>query len=71
MAWVAVQIQHYNMIPREEEVMFSSKPKRMKGIPKLWFDSNPYPNEILLPKGTIKKLIGRDLAWNDEPVEIK
>lgn len=25
---------------------------------------------IVLPKGTIKKLIGRELTWNDEPVEI-
>lgn len=25
---------------------------------------------ILVPKGTIKKLIGRDLTWEDEPVEI-
>ena len=24
-----------------------------------------------LPKGSIKKLIGKDLFWNDEPVELK
>lgn len=24
-----------------------------------------------LPKGSIKKLIGRDLYWSDEPVELK
>lgn len=24
-----------------------------------------------LPKGSIKKLIGRDLSWSDEPVELK
>ena len=24
-----------------------------------------------LPKGTIKKLIGRELTWDDEPVEFK
>lgn len=23
-----------------------------------------------LPKGSIKKLIGRELTWNDEPVEL-
>lgn len=23
----------------------------------------------IIPKGTIKKLIGRDLTWQDEPVE--
>jgi hypothetical protein len=25
---------------------------------------------IQLPKGTIKKLIGKDLTWDDEPVKI-
>lgn len=25
---------------------------------------------IVLPKGTIRKLIGRDLTWEDEPVEL-
>lgn len=31
----------------------------------------PKFNGVVLPKGTIKKLIGRDLSWNDEPVELK
>ena len=26
---------------------------------------------IELPKGSIKKLIGRELTWDDEPVELK
>lgn len=26
---------------------------------------------IELPKGSIKKLIGRELTWKDEPVELK
>ena len=26
---------------------------------------------IELPKGSIKKLIGKDLSWDNEPVEIK
>jgi hypothetical protein len=24
-----------------------------------------------IPQGSIKKLIGRELTWNDEPVELK
>lgn len=27
--------------------------------------------EMYLPHGSIKKLIGRELSWNDEPVELK
>lgn len=26
---------------------------------------------IRLPKGSIRKLIGRELTWEDEPVELK
>ena len=26
---------------------------------------------LALPKGSIKKLIGRDLTWEDNPVELK
>ena len=26
---------------------------------------------IILPKSSIKKLIGRDLTWEDKPVELK
>lgn len=26
---------------------------------------------IHIPKGSIKKLIGRELSWSDEPVELK
>lgn len=34
-------------------------------------DDNPLPEgAIVLPKGTIRKLIGRNLTWKDEPVEL-
>lgn len=26
---------------------------------------------VYLPKGSIKKLIGRELTWEDDPVELK
>lgn len=29
------------------------------------------PKWNYLPKGTIKKLIGRELTWNDEPIKIE
>ena len=77
MAWVAVN--KYGV-----EGIFAFKPYRVdpnKSIyklfePEFWSDKdcNEYGNEdteIILPKGTIKKLIGKDLDWNDEPVELK
>jgi len=27
-------------------------------------------DHVTLPQGSIKKLIGRELTWDDEPVEI-
>ena len=68
MAWVAV---HKN----EKEGIFSYKPTR-GGELDFWYDEQYdggifYDTEISLPKGTIKKLIGKDLTWEDNPVEIK
>ena len=28
-------------------------------------------NVVKLPKGTIKKLTGKDLTWEDKPIELK
>lgn len=72
MAWVAV---HEN----GHEGIFSNKPTRGGGL-HFWYDEvndevndggTLYDTEIPLPKGSIKKLIGRNLTWNDEPVELK
>jgi hypothetical protein len=30
-----------------------------------------FPTWNYLPKGTIKKIIGRELTWEDEPVKIE
>ena len=60
MAWVAV---HKN----GNEVIFDFEPYRWNDF--LWGEDTG--NYIYLPKGTIKKLIGRDLTWSDEPVELK
>ena len=77
MAWVAVD-------KNGNEGIFRYKPYRkdpIESIYKLWepeywtdADSSDYGNEdgeVPLPKGTIKKLIGKDLDWSNEPVELK
>ena len=66
MAWVAV---HKN----GEEGIYLFKPNRFNSY---WYDEcvkengTEYDSEIPLPKGSIKKLIGRDLTWEDNPVEL-
>lgn len=58
MAWVAVDKDGM-------EYIYRSKPSRFA---EYWDDCCP---SIKVPKGSIKKLIGRELSWNDEAVELK
>lgn len=60
MAWVAV---HKN----GDEVIFDFKPYRYNDF--FWVVDDG--DDIYIPKGTIKKLIGKELSWQDEPVELK
>ena len=60
MTWVAVDKNGYEFIYRDK--------------PCLRFDTYWYAGDehfVELPKGSIKKLIGRKLTWEDEPVKLK
>ena len=59
MAWVAVN-------KNGDEVLFDFEPERYNDF--FWVED--VGDDIYLPKGTIKKLIGRDLTWEDNPVEL-
>ena len=64
MAYVAVD-------KNEEEWIYSYKPVRCHEY-KRWQPEMQYGyHSIELPKGTIEKLIGKKLTWEDEPVELK
>lgn len=79
--WVAVDGPECGPFER----MFHHKPVRAYSGADLWIDEktkdeiqkhcdqwigdNDY--SMVLPKGTIKKLIGKDLTWDDEPVKIE
>lgn len=74
MAWVCVGYSG-------EELVFRYKPHRSiyekvfqidenDTIEHEWEDDKCC-SRINLPKGSIKKLIGRELSWNDSPVELK
>ena len=64
MAWLAVD-------KNGGEWIFDDKPV---GVHESYFDLPRYwyvcSNKVLLPKGTIKRLIGRELSFYDEPVEL-
>ena len=56
------------------EVIFNDKPVRgtnnLKGNCNQWALNSVTSKYIVLSKGSIEKLIGRTLTWDDEPVEI-
>lgn len=47
------------------EIIISNKPSRTDDS---WVGGIRF---VELPKGIIKKLIGKELSWYDEPVELK
>lgn len=53
------------------EAIFQSMPFRSKylGKPQMWTPQTR-DSYVNLPKGSIQKLIGKELKWEDEPVEI-
>lgn len=62
MAWVAVNKDG-------TEYIFRDKPERLSVN---WQDlMYGFYTDIQIPRGSIYKLIGRDLTWQDEPVELK
>lgn len=62
MAWVAAN-------KNGTEYIFRNKPERLSVN---WQNLVcGFYTDIRLPKGAIKKLIGRDLTWEDNPVELK
>jgi hypothetical protein len=59
MAWLCTDKNGYDFIT-------TSKPERSRSFDGVWLVAY---EDIQLPKGSIKRLIGRELTWDDEPVE--
>ncbi len=66
MAWLAVD-------EKGKEYISASKPCRIWAIGawSVGCTNNFDVNVVDLPKGSIQKLIGRELTWDDDPVELK
>ena len=58
MAWIAVD-------KNKTVYIYEYKPFREDGY---WLSGSPF---VEISKQTMKAIIGRDLTWNDEAVEIK
>ena len=62
MAWVAVD-------KNGEEWIYQVKSTRDKSAD-IWTQTTAWTDICLMPNGSIEKLIGRILTWEDEPVEL-
>nr|DAF54468.1 MAG TPA: hypothetical protein [Siphoviridae sp. ctKwY15] len=68
MAWVAVDKNGSEAIYEEEPVRNSDYDTWLSIRCDVLGRGTDF---VLIPKGSIKKLIGRELSWKDEPVELK
>lgn len=69
MVWVCVNENGNERICEDKPFRHESKIiSSWWGFPHKEIDNHDI---ITLPKGSIKKLIGRNLSWADEPVELK
>lgn len=68
MAWVAVNYNGQEIISQYSLKRARSSDYEFKRID-VW--TSGYDSKFVLPKGSIKKLIGYELTWSDEPVELK
>lgn len=53
---------------RDQENVFSEKPKRVTDYWEVNYYN--YASSVELPNGTIERILGYSLSWEDEPVEI-
>lgn len=70
MTWVAVNKDGIEIISGVEPIRCG---ERWDCDEEIYYGSEPdYINSsFAIPKGSIKKLIGRDITWENEPVELK
>ncbi len=64
MAWLSVDLEG-------NEFISSIKPEKIYGRIAININKHPFRELIYISKGSIKKLIGRELSWDDSPVELK
>ena len=56
----------YAVDENDEEFVYDGLPFREANF----WDNNVY-RWVLLPKGTIEKILGKKITWSDEPVEVE
>ena len=58
--------------PNGNELIFSEAPRRFDEYSTCgWFCSNNSSQCVYVPNCTIKKIIGKTITWNDEPIKLE
>lgn len=71
MAWLAVNQDGYEGISMDKPTRSPGEYHYWESIQRYGYHNTIYVNSLIpLPKGSIKKLIGRELTWEEEPVKI-
>ena len=65
MAWLCVDEDGTEKISQEKLERWQFGKDTHKNVIRFWHGKS----NVALPKGSIKRLIGRELTWDDDPVE--
>ena len=58
--------------PNGNELIFSEPPRRCDEYSTCgWFCSSNSSQCVSVPRGTIKKITGKTITWNDEPIKLE
>lgn len=72
MAYLAVDEDGTEIIFRDKPLKYNKLPGIWHPLEAKWFPQNPnHEFYVVLPKGTIEKLIGKTLTFEDGTVELK
>ena len=58
--------------PNGNELIFSEPPRRFDEYSTCgWFCNSNSTQCVNVPRGTIKKITGKSITWNDEPIKLE
>ena len=58
--------------PNGDELIFSELPHRINAYSTCgWFSNNIDTQCVYIPHGTIKKITGKSITWEDEPIKLE
>ena len=58
--------------PNGDELIFSEPPCKIDEFSRCeWFTDSNTAQYVYVPRGTIKKITGKTITWEDEPIKLE